>query len=424
MASKRRLCLAIAEAAGRDARAMAKLLGEYGSLGAALEEPEPVVRALVGIEPAWQSQAEVADEVESREGGDGRPHSDARVGRAVVTYVDNDYPAPLRELHDPPAALFVVGAAPRQALAALAARPLVAVVGARGPSRYGLEMATCLASALASAGVCVVSGMALGIDAAGQAAAVSGWKGDAPASVGVLGCGADVVYPRTNERVFAAMRREGLIVSEYGWGSPAWAWRFPARNRIIAGLSRAVVVVEGSDRSGSLTTAEFALDLGRDVLAVPGEAGRRLSGAPHRLLREGAHLCESADDVLSVLGLQSARETACETAGLGRGDARREQALAAILGALDREECTVDELAAETGLAAVEVMALASELEIEGLVGHAGGGRLRRIRGAAARRPSAPLRPSAPPRPSGPSRPPTSRRRAEVQDSLSPPANL
>ncbi len=119
----------------------------------------------------------------------------------------------------------------------------------------------------------------------------------------VLGCGADVVYPRRNARLYARVAGSGLIVSEFTWGVPARAWRFPARNRIMAALGRAVVLVEGAERSGARITAGFGADLGRDVLCVPGEAGRRLSEAPNRLLRDGARVCEGADDVLRAIAI-------------------------------------------------------------------------------------------------------------------------
>ena len=192
-------------------------------------------------------------------------------------------------------------------LQALRLRPTVAVVGARHPSPYGLEMAWLLGAGLARAGVNVVSGMALGIDAQAHTGALEGLDepfrcGDLPdvpvALAGVLGAGVRLAVPRTNQELFAAVARRGVLLSEYGWLLPPHAWRFPARNRLIAALSDAVVVVEGRATSGALHTAAFALDLGRDVLAVPGEAGRPLSAGPHRLLRDGAHLCESPGDVL------------------------------------------------------------------------------------------------------------------------------
>ena len=297
--------------------------------------------------------------------------------RLSITYVDEGYPPLLADLFDPPPALFVVGARAAGDLAPLARLPLVAVVGTRAPSRYGREMAGAVARGLAQAGVCVVSGLALGIDALVHRAALATTSAPLP-TVAVLGCGADVVYPRTNARLYDEVARRGLIVSEYPWGTPTRPWRFPARNRIIAGLSRAVVVVEGAADSGALFTAEYALDAGRPVFAVPGEAGRRLSAAPHGLLRAGAHVCESAADVLSVLGLEAGGPawSGPPAAMIPEGDAL----CVALLRALDDGETSVDALVARLGAAAPSVTAALSLLEVEGLV-TATGGRYRLVRG-------------------------------------------
>ena len=221
-----------------------------------------------------------------------------------------------------------------------------------------------------------MSGLALGIDALVHRAALATTSAPLP-TVAVLGCGADVVYPRTNARLYDEVARRGLIVSEYPWGTPTRPWRFPARNRIIAGLSRAVVVVEGAADSGALFTAEYALDAGRPVFAVPGEAGRRLSAAPHGLLRAGAHVCESAADVLSVLGLEAGGPAwSGPLASSPEGGAL----CVALLGALDDGEASVDALGVRLGAAAPTVTAALSLLEVEGLV-TATGSRYRLVRG-------------------------------------------
>jgi DNA processing protein len=305
--------------------------------------------------------------------------------RAAVCWGEAGYPSALLQLHDPPPALFVRAAAPATALAAVARRPVIAVVGARRPSAYGLEIATSIAADLARLGAVIVSGMALGIDAAAQAEALRLVAGsEAPATVGVLGCGADVIYPRANARLFAGVEHHGLLLSEFWWGVPARAWRFPARNRVIAGISDGVVIVEGSERSGSLITARYALDQGRDVFAVPGEAGRRLSAGPHRLLREGAHLCESAADVVAVVGPQL-REGVAFLPAPGAGAPAQPlpgtDRNLALLAALDDGEQTVDQLARSSGSTVAETLSLLSTLELEGLVCAAPGGRFRRRRG-------------------------------------------
>jgi DNA processing protein len=193
-----------------------------------------------------------------------------------------------------------------------------------------------------------------------------------------------VVYPQANARLFTAVERHGLLLSEFWWGVPARAWRFPARNRVIAGISDAVVIVEGSERSGSLITARYALDQGRDVFAVPGEAGRRLSAGPHRLLREGAHLCESAADVVAVVGPQLREGVAFLPAPGVRAPAQpftgADRSLA-LLAALDDGEQTVDQLARSSASTVAQTLSLLSTLELEGLVCAAPGGRFRRRRG-------------------------------------------
>lgn len=250
-------------------------------------------------------------------------------GGAVVTYVDEAYPAPLRHLHDPPPALFLLTSVDaceaRSRLAAVMRGPRVVVVGTRRPSAYGLEMAAGVSRGLGQQRCVVVSGLALGIDAAAhrgaleaaagpstaRAAAEAGPRSAAdgagrvqpfgPPTVAVTGCGADVCYPRAH----GALRREvldrGLIVSEFLWGAGARSWRFPSRNRVMAALGHALVVVEGALCSGALITVRHALETGREVLAVPGEAGRRVSEGPHALLRGGAAVCESADCVVAAL---------------------------------------------------------------------------------------------------------------------------
>jgi DNA processing protein len=277
-------------------------------------------------------------------------------------------------------------------------------------------MAWLLGAGLARAGVNVVSGMALGIDAQAHAGALEGLDepepGERPPDVpvvlaGVLGAGVRLAVPRTNEELFGAIARRGVLLSEYGWLLPPHPWRFPARNRLIAALSDAVVIVEGRATSGALHTAAFALDLGRDVLAVPGEAGRPLSAGPHRLLRDGAHLCESPADVLALLppGPWSApgttTSTAAPSAGSGEAGDRHDATLwpepgtgvaggpddafdgpeRRVLAALRRGQHTADQLARALGLPPQAVSAALTMLEIDGLLEVQPGGRYRLRRG-------------------------------------------
>ncbi len=319
-------------------------------------------------------------------------------GQCVVAWSEALYPDQLRDLGDPPLCLFVRGGADtattRARLSAIVEAPLVAVVGTRSPSPYGEDMARSVGGGLARAGLVVVSGLAMGIDAVAHAAAVDAIAAPSaavaavrpsPAAVAVLGCGADYVYPRRNARLFERVAESGLILSEFTWGVPARAWRFPARNRVMAALGRAVVLVEGTQRSGARITASHAVDLGRDVLCVPGEAGRRLSEAPNRLLDDGARICESAADVLRVIGVGDPGPGTDRDGEPGRvlpalvldhgGGAVRD-----VLTALQAASLTIDELAARCGLPVAKAAAAVSDLEVEGLARRVEGGRYRLLR--------------------------------------------
>jgi DNA processing protein len=304
---------------------------------------------------------------------------------AVVAWCDPLYPPALRQLADPPLCLFVRARCGdqeiRRRLRSLCDAPAVAVVGTRAPSPYGTEMAWALGRDLTVRGVLVISGLALGIDATAQAAAIASEKvAQGLATVAVLGCGPDVVYPHANARLREEVARRGLLVSEFAWGVPARPWRFPARNRVMAGLSRGVVVVEGASRSGARITAGFALELGRDVLAVPGEAGKRLTEAPHDLLRNGAAICESADDVVAAiatmpLGSESLADdfdTSAVTRLLEKGSDNGR--VCGVLRALERGPMTADQVAKDCGVRVYEASALLSELEVDGLATLTDGG--------------------------------------------------
>jgi DNA processing protein len=268
-----------------------------------------------------------------------------------VARSSSEYPPLLARIHDPPAGLFLRGCGEVELLA----RPAVAVVGARGCSGYGSRVARTLGRELAAAGLVVVSGLARGIDAEVHRGALEA-EG---LTVGVLGCGIDRDYPAAHRELAARIAQDGLVVSEYAPGVQPAPWRFPARNRIVAGLALATVVVEARERSGALITADLALEEGRDVFAVPGEITSRLSDGSNGLLRLGAIPLLSAADVLEHLGVEAPPKGA---AAIG---AAAEQVLAAIrAGAL-----TADEVARSTSLAAGAVAAALVELELAGAVG-------------------------------------------------------
>ncbi|MEF2144403.1 MAG: DNA-processing protein DprA [Desulfovibrionaceae bacterium] len=227
----------------------------------------------------------------------------------VVTWFDPRYPQRLREIADPPLLLYASGDA------SLLSAPSVAVVGARKSTEHGLATARRISEELSRMGLSVVSGLALGID---REAHLGGLVG-VGSSVGVLGCGLDVNYPKGNADVRAELERRGCVVSEFAPGTPPDGNNFPHRNRIISGISLAVVVAEAAERSGSLITARLAMEQGRDVFALPGPAGQAAFTGCHRLIREGATLAESGEDILAELRFQFGPELT----GLRNGQAPR-----------------------------------------------------------------------------------------------------
>jgi DNA processing protein len=265
------------------------------------------------------------------------------------------YPALLRELHDPPPGLFVRGCSGVEALAGRA----VAVVGARACSSYGSQVARLLGRELAAAGLVVVSGLAHGVDGEAHRGALEA----AGSTVAVLGCGVDRDYPAAHAQLAARICEEGLVVSEYAPGVEPAPWRFPARNRIIAGLAAATVVVEARERSGALITADFALEAGREVFAVPGEITSALSSGTNALLRLGATPLTAPSDVLEALGIEP---PTAKVPKLGSTATR-------VLGVIAAEPAGVDELVGATGLGAAEVATALAELELAGAVAEAEG---------------------------------------------------
>jgi DNA processing protein len=279
----------------------------------------------------------------------------ARLAAAGIRWVGRDeagFPSRLRSIHDPPPGLFLRGGGET----ALLERPVVAVVGARACSEYGAHVARSLARQLGAAGVVVVSGLARGVDGWAHRGCLEA-GGD---TVAVLGCGIDRDYPRAHSALAREIGRRGLIVSEYPPEVAPAPWRFPARNRIVAGLALATVVVEARERSGALITADLALEEGRDVLAVPGEITSALSRGSNALLRVGAVPVTCAGDVLETLGLEP--EPSGPSAPAPGSPA------AMVLDAVDAGATTADEVARATGLGAGAVAAVLVELELGGLV--------------------------------------------------------
>jgi DNA processing protein len=271
-------------------------------------------------------------------------------GSWLLARSDPAFPPLLAAIHDPPPGLFLRGAAEP----VLLARPAVAVVGARACSPYGEHVARLLGRELAAAGAVVVSGLARGVDGAAHRGAL-----DAGGStVAVLGCGIDRDYPASHRRLAGEIRATGLVVSEYEPGIEPAPWRFPARNRIIAGLALAVVIVEARARSGALITADFALDEGREVFAVPGEITSALSAGTNELIRLGAAPLTKPADVLDALGLVAPPAPAPVLSS----------AAELVLARVHDSPAALDDVVRSTGLDAGAAAAAVSELELAGLL--------------------------------------------------------
>jgi len=269
---------------------------------------------------------------------------------------DGDYPAALAEIPDPPFGLFTCGV-PLDATS-VSGDPIVAIVGSRRPTAAGLRFARGLAGALADRGALIVSGLALGVDAeAHEGALLAGEP-----TVAVLGSGVDVIHPRRNTALRHRIAASGTLVSEYWPGTTPAPWRFPARNRIVAGIADAVVVVEAGERSGALITADFALEQGRAVLAVPGAPGAVASVGCNALLRAGAAMCESAADVLAELPAASWRPERRQAQTVPDGlDGR-------IYMLLSHEPLVIEQLATRTSGDPASIAGALARLEIDGLV--------------------------------------------------------
>jgi DNA processing protein len=266
------------------------------------------------------------------------------------------YPALLLELGDPPAVLFALGRP--EALDALRDEPAVAIVGTRNPSPYGTEVAYSLGRGLGAAGVPVVSGLALGIDATAHRGCLAG-RG---LPVAVLACGPDVVYPRRHRRLHEGVQEAGMVLSELPPGTQPFRWSFPARNRIMAGLARMTVVVEAADPSGSLITTDFARDLGRSVAAVPGRVTSRVARGTNGLLKDGAVPITGAEDVLDELFGAGMRQVPPAQAGPPEP---ADPALRRILEAAERHG-SVTAIAEQAGMTTGDARAAIGRLEAEG----------------------------------------------------------
>ena len=319
-----------------------------------LADPPELWRRVATAGPLLQDAVDAARRVAERQ-----LQSAEQAGISAVPFGAPQYPARLAAIADPPPLLWCRGAPPRLD------GPTVAIVGSRAGSPYACEVASRLGSGLAAAGVAVVSGLARGVDGAAHRGALAAGG----LTVGVPGCGLDVVYPPEHRDLLRAVAAAGAVMGELPPGEPPRPFHFPRRNRIISGLSLAVVVVEASERSGSLITARCAAEQGRDVMAVPGNVLAGRSRGAHALIRDGARIVESADDILEEIGSGLARGAAAEESG-------SETTADPLLRCMDRgESYDLDELAALTPCDPAELAARVVELEIEGRITRSDTGR-------------------------------------------------
>ena len=353
--------VALALTPGLGARMAGKLLREFGS-------PEAIFDASLTSLEAQRLPAAVAQALHSKQ-----PLSDAArelasvqaSGCRLLTWDEPEYPARLREIYDPPPLLYVLGNPE------LLNRHIVAIVGARRPTPYGNQMAERLGRDLAQRGRAVASGLARGIDACAHKGALSVADG---VTIGVLGCGIDVVYPKENKKIFAEIEQRGVIVSEFSMGTFPAPQNFPIRNRMIAGMSLGVAVVEGAQYSGSLITARLAMEFGREVFAVPGNVTQPMSFGPNLLIKQGAKLVTGWEDVVEELPtavraelLPVEQKSLEERTELITSEfSTSERVLYGLMGTDEAKQ--IDDLVELSGLNSSEVLATLFDLEMKGVV--------------------------------------------------------
>lgn len=333
-----------------------RLLASAGPPDVALRLPARVLAPLVGEAPARALLAGPDRLLMSRSVAWLR-----EAGHSLLTLADAAYPKALLEIADPPVALFASGNL------GLTARRSVAVVGSRNATRQGLDDAFNFAATLSRSGLCIVSGLALGVDGAAHRGGLAGAGG----SIAVLGNGPDRIYPTAHEALARQLENTGLLLSEHAPGTAPRAHHFPRRNRLISGLSAGVLVIEAAERSGSLVTARQALDQGRDVFALPGSIHSPLSRGCHALIKQGAALVEAPVDVLSELGVPTRPSREPAEAVPNNDDE---------IGFLDAAPTSVDMLVARSGHSTQTVLATLAQLEIAGSIERLAGGLYRRLK--------------------------------------------
>ena len=343
---------------GEARRALLKACG----LPQAIFEASPQALSAI-IDPAL---AELLLRHECNAGIDAALNWAAEPGNQLLTLADADYPQSLLSSDDPPILLYAKGNT------STLNRPMLAVVGSRNATAQGVRDAEAFAQVLGDAGLTIVSGLALGIDAAAHRGALASAAG----TVAVIGTGADRLYPARNEALARTIAEKGVVLSEFPLGTPARASNFPRRNRIIAGLGLGCLVIEAALRSGSLITARLAGESGREVFAIPGSIHSPLSRGCHQLIRQGAKLVESAQDILEELRweAQPAASTTDEGTSVALND--NEEQVLAFMG---HTPCALDTLSARSGLTPADLLAMLLPMELAGRVAQLPGGLYQRL---------------------------------------------
>jgi DNA processing protein len=321
----------------------------FSASSAELEQVEGLHREAIDGLVNFSSWVEIDDELQRIR----------NAGVGIVPFTSQAYPARLRMIADPPPFLYIKGDLRREDERA------VAIVGSRSASDYGRRVARDLSRGLVSCGFTVVSGMARGIDgAAHESALKAGGR-----TIAVLGSGVERAYPAEHEQLYQSIANNGVVISELPVGTRPMAFNFPARNRLISGLSLGVVVVEATEKSGSLITAALALEQGREVFAVPGEAGASRSRGAHRLIRQGAKLVETVDDIVEEIAPQLARPAAGMTERPPRVlPPNAAESSRKIFALLQDNPLQVDQVIERSGLSVAQVLEVLLDLELQGFV--------------------------------------------------------
>lgn len=349
--------LALERVPGVGPLSIARLIKAFGTPGKALSASQEEIRERAGLSRraaenigSWEIHSEkITKDIQTLRD----------IGASILPRWDPAYPENLQEIYDPPALLFVRGDFNPQDMNS------VAIVGTRNPTHYGIEITQSITRDLVQAGITIVSGLARGIDTAAHWTAVR----NGGRTIGVLGCGIDICYPRENRELVDAIIQNGAVISEFRPGISPLATNFYRRNRIVSGLTKGTLVVEAAPRSGSLITAAHALDQNREVFALPGSVLNKRSWGPHHLLKEGAALVESAEDIISTLFSSSTKKTAGKEPQNEQAELQDlTEAVKAVFEAIDIDPVHIDSLCETLGIDAGRLSGMLLELELRGLI--------------------------------------------------------